>query len=204
LSNSAKNNQGLQIMTIKEFENKYWYMSELKELAKSQKIPFDSKIRKEQLEEMISQFLQTGIVSKKNSSKIKSCNVDILDLNSFVDNFRNTKETWKFINTEMDKRAPGLKIKSGAKYWLNRWIENKLSHGEKITYNDVICEYIRLNKTEGKLPQIPSCKFNNFISDYLANEKNATREDALEAWTMLKDMKVKKDYITWKKINIHK
>ena len=204
MSNSAKNNQGLQIMTIKEFENKYWYMSELKELAKSLKIPFDSKIRKEQLEEMISQFLQTGIVSKKNSSKIKSCNVDILDLNSFVDNFRNTKETWKFINTEMDKRAPGLKIKSGAKYWLNRWIENKLSHGEKITYNDVICEYIRLNKTEGKLPQIPSCKFNNFISDYLANEKNATRKDALEAWTMLKDMKVKKDYITWKKINIHK
>lgn len=199
MSNSAKNNQGLQIMTIKEFENKYWYMSELKELAKSLKIPFDSKIRKEQLEEMISQFLQTGIVSKKNSSKIKSCNVDILDLNSFVDNFRNTKETWKFINTEMDKRAPGLKIKSGAKYWLNRWIENKLSHGEKITYNDVICEYIRLNKTEGKLPQIPSCKFNNFISDYLANEKNATREYALEAWKKLKDMKIKKDYITWKK-----
>ena len=199
MSNSAKNNQGLQIMTIKEFENKYWYMSELKELAKSLKIPFDSKIRKEQLEEMISQFLQTGIVSKKNSSKIKSCNVDILDLNSFVDNFRNTKETWKFINTEMDKRAHGLKIKSGAKYWLNRWIENKLSHGEKITYNDVICEYIRLNKTEGKLPQIPSCKFNNFISDYLANEKNATREDALEAWKKLKDMKIKKDYITWKK-----
>ena len=186
-------------MTIKEFENKYWYMSELKELAKSLKIPFDSKTRKEQLEEMISQFLQTGIVSKKNSSKIKSCNVDILDLNSFVDDFRNTKETWKFINTEMDKRAPGLKIKSGAKYWLNRWIENKLSHGEKITYNDVICEYIHLNKTEGKLPQIPSCKFNNFISDYLANEKNATREDALEAWKKLKDMKIKKDYITWKK-----
>ena len=31
-------------MTIKEFENKYWYMSALKELAKSLKIPFDSKI----------------------------------------------------------------------------------------------------------------------------------------------------------------
>ena len=79
------------------------------------------------------------------------------------------------------------------------WIEAKLSHGEKITYNDVIREYIRLNKTEGKLPQIPSCKFNNFISDYLTNEKNATREAALDAWNKLKDMKTKKDYITWKK-----
>ena len=79
------------------------------------------------------------------------------------------------------------------------WIEAKLSDGEKITYDDVICEYIRLNKTEGKPPQIPSCKFNNFISDYLANEKNATREEALEAWNKLKAMKAKKDYITWKK-----
>ena len=191
-------------MTIKEFENKYWYMSELKALAKSLEIPFDSKTRKDQLEEMIIQFLETGTVNKKNSCRIKNRNIDILNNHSYVKNFRNKKETWEFINSEMDKRVPGLKPKSGAKYWLNRWIENKLSNGEKITYNDVVCEYIRLNKTEEKLPQIPSCKFNNFISDYLANEKKATRKDALEAWTMLKYMKVKKDYITWKKINIHK
>ena len=188
-------------MTIQEFENKYWYMSELKALAKSLKIPVDSKIRKDQLEKMIIQFLETGTVNKKNSYRSKSRNRDILNSHTYVENFSNKKETWEFIHSEMDKRVRGLKPKSGAKYWLNRWIENKLSDGEKITYNDVICEYIRLNKTEGKLPQIPSCKFNNFISDYLANEKNATREAALDAWNKLKDMKVKKDYITWKKIN---
>ena len=38
-------------MTIQEFENKYWYMSELKALAKSLEIPFGLKIRKDQLEE---------------------------------------------------------------------------------------------------------------------------------------------------------
>ena len=43
-------------MTITEFENKYWYMSELKAFAKSLKMPVDSKIRKDQLEEMIIQF----------------------------------------------------------------------------------------------------------------------------------------------------
>ena len=185
-------------MTIKEFENKYWYISELKALAKSLEIPFDSKTRKDQLEDMIIQFLEIGTVNKKNSFRIKNRNIDILNNHSYVKNFRNKKETWEFINSEMDKRVPGLKPKSGAKYWLNRWIENKLSNGEKITYNDVIGEYIRLNKTEEKLPQIPSCKFNNFISDYLANEKRATREDALEAWNKLKIMKAKKDYITWK------
>ena len=186
-------------MTIKEFENKYWYMSELKALAKSLEIPFDSRTRKDQLEDMIIQFLEIGTVNKKNSFRIKNRNIDILNNHSYVKNFRNKKETWEFINSEMDKRVPGLKPKSGAKYWLNRWIENKLSNGEKITYNDVVCEYIRLNKTEEKLPQIPSCKFNNFISDYLANEKNATREEALDAWNKLKAMKAKKDYITRKK-----
>jgi len=52
-------------MTIQEFENKYWYMSELKVLAKSLEIPFDLKIQKDQLEEMIIQFLETGTVNKK-------------------------------------------------------------------------------------------------------------------------------------------
>ena len=186
-------------MTIQEFENKYWYTSELKVLAKSLEIPFGLKIRKDQLEKMIIHFLETGTVNKKNCYRSKSRNRDILNSHTYVENFSNKKETWEFIHSEMDKRMPGLQPKSGAKYWLNRWIEDKLSHGEKITYNDAICEYIRLNKTEGKLPQIPSCKFNNFISDYLANEKNATREEALEAWNKLKDMKIKKDYITWKK-----
>ena len=186
-------------MTIQEFENKYWYMNELKALAKSLKIPVDSKIRKDQIEEMIIQFLKTGTVNQKNSFRIKSRNRDILNNHSYVKNFSKKKETWEFIHSEMDKRVPGLKPKSGAKYWVNRWIENKLFDDEKITYNDVICEYIRLNKTEGKLPQIPSCKFNNFISDYLTNEKHATREEALAAWNKLKDMKAKEDYITWKK-----
>lgn len=185
-------------LTTKEFENKYWYMSELKALAKSLEIPFDTKTRKDQLETLIIQFLKTGEVNKKNTYRSKSRNKDLLQTDSYVENFNNTKETWGFINTEMDKRVPGLKPKSGAKYALNRWIETKLSNGEKITYNDVILEYIRLNKTEGKLPQIPSCKFNNFVSDYLENEKNATREAALKAWAELKAMNAKKDYITWK------
>jgi len=186
-------------MTITEFENTYWYMSELKAFAKSLKIPVDSKIRKDQLEKTIIQFLETGTVNQKNRFRSKNRDRDILNNSSYVENFSNKKETWAFIHSEMDKRIPGLKPKSGAKYWLNRWIEDKLSHGKKITYDDVVCEYIRLNRTEGRLPQIPSCKFNNFISDYLANEKNATREDALTAWNKLKDMKAKKDYITWKK-----
>ena len=100
-------------MTIKEFENKYWYMSELKALAKSLEIPFDSKIRKDQLEEMIIQFLETGTVNKKNCYRSKSRNRDILNNSSYVENFSNKKETWEFITSEVDRRVWGLQPKSG-------------------------------------------------------------------------------------------
>ena len=58
-------------MTITEFENTYWYMSELKAFAKSLKIPVDSKIRKDQLEKTIIQFWETGTVNRTNRFRRK-------------------------------------------------------------------------------------------------------------------------------------
>jgi hypothetical protein len=49
-----------------------------------------------------------------------------------------------------------------------------------------------------RLPQIPSAKFNNFITDYLKNEKGKTRIDAIKAWGKLKEMNIPKDYNSWK------
>ena len=80
-------------MTIKEFENKYWYMSELKAFAKSLEIPFDSKIRKDQLEKMIIQFLETGTVNQKNRFRSKSRDRDILNNHTYVENLSNKKGT---------------------------------------------------------------------------------------------------------------
>ena len=90
-------------MATKEFENKYWYMSELKALAKSFGIPFDSKIQKDQLEKMIIQFLETGMVNKRQVVHSKSRNIDILSNSSYVENFRNNKETWEFIHSKMEQ-----------------------------------------------------------------------------------------------------
>jgi len=90
-------------MTTKEFENKYWHMSELKALAKSFEISFNSKIRKDQLEKMIIQFLETDMVSKKQEVRSKSPNIDILNNNVYVENFRNNKETQE-IHTSLVQR----------------------------------------------------------------------------------------------------
>ena len=69
-------------------------MSERKVLAKSLEIPFDSRTRKDQLEELIIQFLQTGTVNQKKHFRSKNRNTDILNNSSYVENFSNKKETW--------------------------------------------------------------------------------------------------------------
>ena len=59
--------------------------------------------------------------------------------------------------------------------------------------------YVRLNKLEGSFPQAPSGRYINFLSNFLAAEKNATREHAVKAWGQLKKLDIPKDYRSWKK-----
>lgn len=187
-------------LSEQEFINKYWYASELKKLAKSIGIIKTGKFRKDELEKIILKYLKTGTlhIPIKNQSNCLNNVEDTLSLNSEIQNYKNNKKTWIFISREVCNIQPDFKAKSGVKYWLNRWREKEIQKGNTITYGDLINEYIRLN-TIDKLPQIPSAKFNNFISDYLKNENGKTRTDAIEAWEKLKKMNIPKDYNSWKK-----
>jgi hypothetical protein len=187
-------------LSEQEFINKYWYASELKELAKSLGILKAEKLRKDELEEIILKYLKTGRINIpiKKRLNYKSNVEDILRLNTIIKNYKNNKKTWVFIIREIRKLQPDFKDKSGAKYWLNRWREEEIQKGNAITYGDLVNEYIRLNNID-RLPQIPSAKFNNFISDYLKNEKGKTRTDAIKAWEELKKRNIPKDYNSWKK-----
>jgi hypothetical protein len=100
---------------------------------------------------------------------------------------------------EAQKIAPGLKRKSGARYRLNRWREEQLTSGNKITYGDLVQQYVRLNQVEEPFKQIPVVCYINFLSDFLNSEKDATRVDAVAAWKQLKRMNVPKTYRDWKK-----
>src|SRR5207247_7701547 len=106
-----------------------------------------------------------------------------LSLKLPVVNFTNDRETKNFIVQEALKIAPKLKRKSGARYRLNRWREQQIENGIKITYRDVVREYVRLNQMQGSFPQVqvPSGRYVNFLSDCVAGEKNASRAQALKA-----------------------
>jgi hypothetical protein len=192
-------------MTIEQFDNGYWYALEIKAFANDIGIPASSKLRKDELEKLIKHFLRTGQVKSPTRKTLDRSGVrDVekgLNLRLPVVTYTNDKETKGFIETEALKIAPKLKRKSGVRYRLNRWREQQIDSGIKITYRDLVREYVRLNQVQGSFPQVktPSGRYINFLSDFLAQEKNATRAHALKAWQQLKKADIPKNYRAWKK-----
>lgn len=188
-------------MTLSEFDNGYWYAQELKDFANRIGIPHSSTLRKDELEWCIRHFLQTGekISSRKISSSKSQLRDEVrgLSLKLPVIHYTSNKTTKAFIQKEALKISPHMPNKSGARYWLNRWREEQLEKGKKITYGDLVKQFVKLNTTQGRLPRIPSTKFNNFIADFLEANREATRTDAVTAWEELKRMNLPKTFKAW-------
>ena len=188
-------------MTLTQFDNGYWYASELKDFAETIGIPSASKLRKDELEKALKLFFQTGTVgspTRRNLStqRVKDSERGLsLDLPVVV--YTNNKETKDFLEREAQKLVPGFKRRSGVRYRLNRWREEQLIKGVKLTYGGLVRKYVQLNQTIGPFAKIPHGRYVNFMSDYLASEKGATREQAIRAWNELKRMDVPKDYRSW-------
>lgn len=190
-------------MTEDQFDNGYWYAVEIKAFADEIGIPWASKLRKDELENLIKHFLRTGEAkspTRKNLSKSADRDIEKgLHLKLPVVSYTSNRETKDFIVKEALKIAPNLKRKSGARYRLNRWREGQIDKGIKITYADLVNQYVKLNQLEGSFPQAASGRYINFISDFLAGEPKSTREEAINAWRQLKKLDIPKDYRAWKK-----
>jgi hypothetical protein len=190
-------------MTEAQFDNGYWYAVEIKAFADEIGIPFAAKLRKDELEKLLKHFLRTGEVkspARQNLSKSGVSDIEKgLNLKLPVVSYTSNKETKDFIVKEALKIAPNLKRKPGARYRLNRWREDQIDRGVKITYDDLVKQYVKLNQLEGKFPQAPSGRYINFISDFLVGEKSSTREQAVDAWRQLKKLNIPKDYRAFKK-----
>jgi len=189
-------------MTEQQFENGYWYAVEIKAFADEIGIPSASRLRKDELEKLIKEFLRTGKLKSPGRSLVKTGVRDDekgLNLKLPVVRYTSNKKTKDFIVDEALKIVPDLRRKSGARYRLNRWREEQIQKGNKITYGDLVKQYVILNQSEGSFPQIPSGRYINFLSDFLAHEKHSTRDQALRAWGKLKKMDIPKTYHAWKK-----
>ena len=193
-------------MTQAQFDNGYWYATELKEFAKTIGILSASRLRKDELEKAIKLFLKAGKIgstAKRRPSRPGIKDVERgLSLRLPVAVYTNDKETKDFLERESQKLVPGLKRKSGARYRLNRWREEQLVKRVKLSYRDLVKEYVRLNLTKEPFAHIPHGRYVNFMSDFFAGERGATREQALRAWKKLKKLDVPKYYRSWVKLNL--
>lgn len=188
-------------LTIDAFREKYYYVKELKELAKQIGVKNVSLYRKDELETLIEQYLISGILSAEKRVSKKHYTKDSespLTEDKLIVHYTNDKATRDFLLSCAKQKDPNFKKKSGSSYWLNRWREEQIATGKKITYGNLVEQYVILNSPEYPTQQIPSTKMNNFIQDYLENEENSDRVNALQEWEKLKGLAIEKTYISWK------
>lgn len=195
-------------MSEKQFDNGYWYATEIKDFAKTLGVQNTNKLRKDELEKEIKYFLKHGKLNKKSGRPISKSGEKDLDkglrLNLQIVNYTSNKETKDFLHREALKKQPNLKKKSGSRYRLNRWREEQIRKGKKITYGDLVNQYIKLNQTKEPFKKIAVGRYINFLADYLKYEKDATHQDARKAWGELKKLDIPKDYKSWKKFKKNK
>jgi hypothetical protein len=189
-------------MTVREFENGYWYLNQLKNFGERIGIPAAKKLRKDELERAIAAFLRTGnavLPTRRSLRKIGVKDVERgLNLKLRIENYTSNRETKEFIVEHARTMAPNVREKSGVWYRLNRWREEQITSGEHPTYGDLVRHYIVLNKMQ-RFERVPHGRYINFVADFLEADKRAKRADAIAAWTELKKLDVPKDYVSWVK-----
>ncbi len=171
-------------MSVEEFDNGYFYVSDLRTFARELGITVGN-YRKFELEELIREYLRTGKVpDRKPVPPRKTGTVrDVLKEETVVTNYVGDKKTKAFLLELVHAEAPGLRNRSGQWYWLNDWRRKKQGARERFTYRDLAGHLRMLMQTRGRLPQIPSARMNNFITDFRADPANAgiPRDEVLKA-----------------------
>jgi len=189
-------------MTLREFENGYWYLNELRAFACELGIPSAKKLRKDEIEQAIVAFLRTGMVGLPTKRALHKSGLRDLErgltLDLRIQNYTSNRETKDFIMNQARKAAPEVSEKSGVWYRLNRWREEQLMRGCQPTYGDLVQQYIVLNGVK-RFEKVPHDRYINFVAEFLAAENDAARADAIAAWAKLKTMDVPKDYASWVK-----
>jgi hypothetical protein len=189
-------------MTLRDFENGYWYLDQLKSFAERIGIPAAKKLRKDELEKAIVAFLRTGKAASPTKRSLRRTGMKDaergLTLKLRIENYTSNRETKDFIVEQAHRMAPEVREKSGVWYRLNRWREEQITSGKHPTYGDLIRQYIALNRME-RFEKVPHVRYINFVAEFLAAGKGATRAEAIAAWTELKKLDVPKDYASWVK-----
>ena len=190
-------------MTVTAFDNGYWYASELKQFARVIGVKPYGQLRKDELENAIRRFLQTGgVVNPRRAVRLPHAGIRDVDRGLSLDLpvivYTNDKQTKAFLEREAAKLVPGYRRRSGARYRINRWRETQLARGRRITYRDLVTEYVRLSGIS-TFKRIPHGRYINFCAEFRASRPGTTMAQAVAAWTAVKTLDAPKTYASWLK-----
>src|ERR1700748_2579534 len=102
-------------MTLRDFENGYWYLEQLKPFAQRIGIPAANKLRKDELEKAIATFLRTGKAASPTKRSLRKTDVKDLErglnLKLRIENYTSNRETKNFIVEHAHRIAPEVREK---------------------------------------------------------------------------------------------
>lgn len=187
-------------MTLRDFENGYWYAVQLQDFAERIGIPAAKRLRKDELEKAIVTFLRTGRAASPTKRSLRRTGAkDVeraLSLKLRIEHYTSNRETKDFIVEQARLIAPEVREKSGVWYRLNRWREEQITSGRRPTYGHLVRQYIALNRML-RFEKIPHVRYINFLAQFHAAEKRATRAEAIAAWKKVKKLDVPNTYASW-------
>lgn len=184
-------------MTVEQFDRGYWYATELAAFARSLGLPGG---RKDQVEKAVRAFLS----GRRAAAPFRPPRgeKDRVALDVVVRVYKNEKAMKDFLEREAKRMEPAYRRRSGARYRLNRWREEQLEAGRRITYRQLVREYVRLSMAPGPFAKVPVGRYINFLAEFLKRERGATHAGARKAWHALKTMDAEKTYAGWKKSSL--
>ena len=185
-------------MTLRQFDLGYWYATEIKRFAQSLGLPSSHKLRKDELEKAIRRFLKHGKLTSPTKRDLSRSGVKDVERGLRLDRrvvlYTNDHETKAFLEQEARKLDPAHKRRSGSRYRLNRWRDAQLARGARITYRDLVKEWVRLNRPETTYRRVPIGRYINFLSDFMVANPGSTMKAAIRAWKAVKKMNASKNY----------
>src|SRR5881227_3699921 len=101
------------MMTLRDFENGYWYLNQLKTFAERIGIPAAKKLRKDELEKAIVTFLRTGNAALPTKRVLRRKGIkDVergLNLKLRIENYTSNRETKHFIVEQARMISPAVR-----------------------------------------------------------------------------------------------
>ena len=88
-------------------------------------------------------------------SNLKTGRIDLgLKTSLPIIHYTSNRQTEDFIKSEACKLMPELKVKSGVWYRLDRWRDEQITAERKITYGDLIKQFVHLNEIDTEFEKI--------------------------------------------------